>query len=38
MHTNHHVRDSSYLAQEYKTKTIPNNIILSKSRYDSIST
>ena len=31
----HHRGVNSYLDQEYKTKAIPKNIILSKSKHDS---
>ena len=35
MNTIHHRGVNSYLDQEYKTKAIPKNIILSKSKHDS---
>ena len=35
MRTTHHRGVNSYLDREYKTKAILNNIILSKSKYDS---
>ena len=35
MNTIHHRGVNSYLDQDYKTKAIPKNLILSKSKHDS---